>query len=90
MDGILDSMMSKSHAFSPESIVEYTALQLAKKLGDTGRLWKYVSLFDHHAAPLIGKAFSNAHGRGLPKEALIAAFEEELRVLVTREVSDAL
>ena len=90
MNGILDSMMSKAKAFAPESVEEYTALQLAKKLGDTDRLWKYVSLFDRHALPLIVRAFTSAHVQGSTEKTLIAAFEEELALLTMKEVNDAL
>ena len=90
MNGILDSMVSKTQAFSPESLEQYMALQLAKKLGDTDRLWKYVSLFDRHPPSLIVRAFTNARADGLAERALIVAFENELAAVVTRECNNAL
>lgn len=85
MNGILDTVMARSQAFRPESVLEYTALQLAKKLGDPGRFWKYLSLFDHHSTHLIAEAFINAQGRGLAGKELITAFEEKLTALTTKD-----
>lgn len=90
MHGILDSVMAKAQAFRPESVTEYTALQMAKKLSDTGRLSKYVSLFDHHDLSLILEGFINVQSRDLAGEELRTAFEEELAALTTKEDNDAL
>jgi hypothetical protein len=85
MNGILDSVMARSQAFRPQSVVEYTALQVAKKLGDPGRLWKYLSLFDHHSTEMIAEALINAQASGMVGKELITAFEEELASLTPKE-----
>ena len=85
MNGILDSVIASSQAFRPQSVVEYIALQLAKKLGDPGRLWKYVSLFDHHPTHLIAEAFISAQASGLAGKELITAFEEQLASLTPKD-----
>ena len=90
MNGILDSVLAKSKSFRPQSLTEYTALQLAKKLGNTGSLSQYVSLFDHHDPSLIREAFINVQSRDLAGEELRTAFDEELAALTTKEDHDAL
>lgn len=90
MTGILDSVLTKSQTFRPQSVTEYTALQLAKKLNDPGRLWKYLSLVDHYELSLILEAYISAQARGLTGEELITAFEEELAALTTKEDNNAL
>ena len=90
MNGILDSVLAKSQSFRPQSVTEYTALQLAKKLSDTGRLWKYLPLFDHYDLSLILEAFINVQSRDLAGEELRTAFDEELAALTTKEDHDAL
>jgi hypothetical protein len=90
MNGILDSVLATAQSFHPESVTEYTALQLAKKLSDTGRLSKYVSLLDHHDLSLILEAFINVQSRDLAGEELRTAFDEELAALTTKEDHDAL
>lgn len=89
MNGILDSVLTKAQSFRPESVTDYTALQLAKKLSDTDRLWKYLSLFHHHDPSLILEVFISAQGRGLAGDDLITAFEEGL-VALTKDHNDAL
>jgi hypothetical protein len=85
MSGILDSVMARSQAFRPQSVTEYTALQVAKKLGDPGRLWKYLSLFDHNSDQLIAEALISAQASGLAGKELITAFEEQLESLTTKD-----
>ncbi len=88
MNGILDSVMARAQAFRPQGVTEYTALQVAKKLGDSGRLWKYLSLFDHHPTELIAEAYTKAQARGLAESEMIAAFEDELTALTKKEDND--
>jgi hypothetical protein len=90
MTGILDSMMAKSQTFFPQSVAEYTALQLAKKLSDTDRLWKYLSLFQRRPSTVILEAFASAQAGGLTGKELITVFEEALGVLTKKEDDDAL
>src|SRR5262249_52598899 len=87
MPGILDSM-TRPHQFFPENVTEYTALQLAKKLGDTDRLWKYVSLFRRQDSSSILEAFQNAQRRGRVGKDLISAFEEQLTQLTNPKNED--
>ena len=82
MSNILDSMM-KPHAFLPESVAEYTALQLAKKLDDADRVLRYVALLDRHALPLIVEAFISSQARH-PAGNPAVAFDEELQALRLR------
>ena len=89
MNGILDSILTQAQTFRPQSVTEYTALQLAKKLSDTDRLWKYLSLFDHNDISLILESFVNAQGRGLTGDELISAFDDELAALTTNNHDDA-
>lgn len=81
-------MMMKHHAFLPESVTEYTALQLAKKLGDADRVLQYISLFDRHALHTIIEAFTNSQAR--PGNNVATAFEEELRRLTGKETGNDL
>lgn len=85
MSGILDSMMTKPQVFSPQSVSEYRALQLAKKLGDTDRLPGYVSLFDRLTLPVIVEAFINAKDRFNETESLVMTFEKELAALTMND-----
>jgi len=89
MNGILDSIMAKPRAFVPESVTEYTALQLARKLGDADRVWNYVSLLDREQLPTILEALSTAQAAGFREKELITAFEDSLAAL-TRKKNDEL
>ena len=87
MNGILDSIKARPKVFSPQSVREYTALQLAKKLGDIDQLWNYLSLFDHHSLQVILEAFASAQESGLTGKELISVFEKALAAL-TEEGQD--
>ena len=87
MNSILDSMMNH-RAFLPENVTEYTALQLAKKLGDADRVLQYTSLFYRHALQTIIEAFTNSQAH--PRDNAAAAFEEELRRLTGKETGNDL
>ena len=80
--------MMNHRAFLPESVTEYTALQLAKKLGDADRVLQYVSLFDRYALQTIIEAFTNSQAH--PGDNAAAAFEEELRELTGKETGNDL
>jgi hypothetical protein len=85
MSSILDSMITKTQVFVPESVVEYIALQLARKLDDTDEVLKYLSLLDRYALSMIIEAFGNAQTRLRTGEVTGAlAFEEELLSLTTK------
>ena len=90
MNGILDSVSATSKSFRPQSVREYMALQLAKKLGDTDRLSRYLSLFEHNDVSVIVEAFINAQGRSLTKDELITSFDDDLAALTMKEDDDAL
>lgn len=90
MNGILDSVLATSKSFRPQSVREYMALQLAKKLGDTDRLSRYLSLFEHNDVSVIVEAFINAQGRSLTKDELITSFDDDLAALTMKEDDDAL
>ncbi len=90
MNGILDSVLAKAQTFRPQSLTEYTALQLARKLSDTGRLGKYLSLFDHYDASLIFEGFINIQSQDLAGEELSVAFDRELAALTTKQDNHAL
>lgn len=77
--------MAKPQAFFPESVAEYTALQLAKKLGDTNRVWNYVSLLDRAPLPMILEALATAQAAGFHGEDLITGFENSLAALTKKE-----
>jgi hypothetical protein len=85
MTGILDSIMAKPQAFLPESVAEYTALQLAKKLGDANRVWNYVSLLDREPLPTILEALSSAQAAEFQGEELITAFQTSLDALTNKD-----
>lgn len=89
MNGILDSVLAKAQAFRPQNVTEYIALQLAKKLSDTERLWKYLSLFDHSEISLILESFIYAQGLGLTGDELITVFDSALAALTTKDNNDA-
>ena len=88
MNGILDSVIASSQAFRPQSVVEYIALQLAKKLGDTDQLWNYLSLFERHSLQVILEAFASAQESRLTGKELITVFEESLVALTQKEQDD--
>ena len=90
MSGILDSMMTKPQAFSPQSVSEYMALQLAKKLGDTDQLSKYLLLVERHALSIIEEAFTNTTAPRPEQENLARVFDEELAALIAKGDSDEL
>ena len=77
--------MAKPRAFVPESVGEYTALQLARKLGDADRVWNYVSLLDREQFPTILEALSTAQAAGFREKKLITAFEDSLAALTRKE-----
>jgi len=58
MTNILESMMAKADSFSPQTVEEYIGLQLARKLGDTAHLIKYVSLCSHLGLEEIMEAYA--------------------------------
>lgn len=89
MLNILDSMRPKTRSFRPQTLGEYLALQLARRLGDSDLVWKYRSLFDQHPLTDVAEAFSNAQSRRLAGGPLIQAFDEELSALTTNEDDDA-
>jgi hypothetical protein len=88
MNGILDSIKARPKVFSPQSVREYTALQLAKKLGDTDQLWNYLSLFERHSSQVILEAFASAQESRLTGRELITVFEESLAALTQKEQDD--
>ena len=88
MNGILDSINARPKVFSPQSVSEYTALQLAKKLGDTDQLWNYLSLFERHSLQVILEAFASAQESRLTGKKLISIFEETLAALTKKEQDD--
>jgi hypothetical protein len=71
-------------------VTEYTALQLAKKLGDTRRLGKYLSLVNHYDEALILEGFINMQSRDLAGEELDIAFDRELAALTMKDDNHAL
>jgi hypothetical protein len=85
MNGILDSVLATAKAFRPQSVMEYTALQLAKKLDDTERVRRYAALIDHTEMPQIVGALIRAQGRVVTGKELIAAFDDELTALTTKD-----
>jgi hypothetical protein len=90
MNGILDSILTKAQTFRPQNVTEYTALQLAKKLSDTDRLWEYLALFDRNQMSLILESFVNAQGRAITRDELITAFDDELTALTEDNNNDEL
>lgn len=89
MTHILDSFQANPKAFRPETISEYLALQLARKLFDADLVWRYRSLFDRHPLPLILQALSTVQSRRFAGRALIQAFEQELSALTNQDDDDA-
>lgn len=85
---ILDSMRPKTRSFRPQTLGEYLALQLTKRLGDSDLVWKYRTLFDQYSLAEVSEAFSRARGRGLAGGKLIRAFEEELLALTAKDDDD--
>lgn len=85
MNSILDSVLATAKTFRPQNVREYTALRLAKKLGDTERVRRYVALIDHNEMAPIVEALTRAQDRGLPGEELIAVFDAELTALTTKD-----
>jgi hypothetical protein len=90
MTGILDSMMAKPQGFSPQSVSEYEALQLARKLGDLDGIRRYVSLFEQHVSSEIIEAFLAAKDTGNQGNELVRAFDAYLVALTRKDEDDAI
>lgn len=88
MTGILDSMMARPRSFVPESVAEYIALQLAKKLNDTERISTYLSLVDRYSMQVILEALAGAKATDLSGTELIVAFERSLSELTSHDDED--
>ena len=89
MSTILESMMAKPRAFLPETVTEYTALQLAKKLTDAANVLRYVSLLDRYGLAVLCEAYSKTRANN-QEAASAEEFAEALRVLTEKETSDDL
>jgi bacterioferritin (cytochrome b1) len=76
MSNILDRFADVEGHFRPQTVSEFFALQLARKLDDTSRLRHYLNLVGQHSEPVICEAFASAKAK--PEEPLAASFEIEL------------
>jgi bacterioferritin (cytochrome b1) len=76
MSDILDRFTQAESHFRPQTVSEFFALQLARKLGDTSRLHHYLNLVGQHSEPVICEAFESAKAKA--EEPLAASFEIEL------------
>lgn len=90
MTSILDSMMTKPRSFSPQSVSEYIALQLARKLGDPEKAAVYVSLLDRYSMPVILASLESAQAGGFSGDKLVEMFERSLSELTDNEDEDEL
>ena len=73
MSDILDRVANGGNHFRPQTVSEFLALQLARKLGDTPQIRHYLTIVGQYSEPMICEAFANA--RGGPNESLSASFE---------------
>ena len=83
-------MMTKPRSFSPQSVSEYIALQLARKLGDPENAAAYVSLLDRYSMPVILTALESAQAGGFTGPNLVEVFERSLSELTDNEDEDEL
>ena len=88
MQGILDSMMAKPQGFVPETVAQYEALQLARKLGDTDRIRKYVALFERVPSDVVAEAYRRASQKRQGALDVVRAFDDELKELTERGNND--
>jgi len=79
MTNILESMMAKPDLFSPQTVEEYIGLQLARKLGDTAHLTKYLLLCSNLALEEILKAY--AHTANHTGQGALTLFDEYITKL---------
>lgn len=78
-------MMTKPRSFSPQSVSEYIALQLARKLGDPENAAVYISLLDRYSMPVILAALESAEAAGFSPGKLVEMFERSLSELTDHE-----
>ena len=82
MSDILESVRARADAFRLQSVADYVALQLARKLNDLDRLPRYSSLLDHYPLGLLAAALAQAQARRTDSEGLASAFDEEIQELL--------
>lgn len=68
MSGILDPELP-SQQFTPTTVEEYLALQLARRLGDETAINRYIRYSEHHPAVHLAQLFHRAKGKPNPADA---------------------
>lgn len=86
MSDILGRFAQSESHFRPQTVSEFIALQLARKLDDTSRVRHYVGLMERHAQPFISRAFANARQR--PEDPIADRFHRELQQLTHTEADE--
>lgn len=64
MTDILGTLAKQRRQFVPDKPMDYLALQLARKLSDEEAARYYRTLFEHHPASLLLRAFRQCCGQG--------------------------
>jgi hypothetical protein len=64
MTDILDTVAKTRGKFIPSKPLEYTALQLARKLSDEEAVRYYLTLFDRHEPQVLLRAFRQCRQKG--------------------------
>ena len=80
MTNLLDRIGSKESPFRPQSVSEFFALQLARKLDDEANIGRYARLVENHSRDVILRALARAKKKA--GGATVAnRFEEEIQRL---------
>lgn len=64
MLGILDQIKDSSSSFIPANVVQFTVLQIARKLNDTFHLYEYLRVADSQRPVFLIQAFKDAVRNG--------------------------
>jgi hypothetical protein len=73
MSLILDSTLP-TEQFTPTTVAEYLALQLAKRLGDEPAIEQYIRYAEHHPAGHLAKLFHRVKQTTNPADAFHSSF----------------
>jgi hypothetical protein len=64
MSGILDQIRESVDHFGPANVVQFTVLQIARRLNDTLRLYEYLRAAESHGLVFLVEAYKGASKDG--------------------------
>jgi len=76
MSDILDRIAHAENHFRPQTVSEFFALQLARKLEDTSRVRHYLNLVGQYSVPVICEVFAGS--KATPEEPIAVSFNAGL------------